>query len=286
MHISFVILHYMTIEDTIECIESIKKNVDYNNYSIVVVDNGSQNDTGKQLKSKYDDFRNINTILSNENLGFAKGNNLGYKYAKYENNADLIVMINNDTIINQTSFCRKLVKFYNKDKFHIAGPNIISLVDNKKQNPTKKIFNTKNDVIRMKNKFKLLLNLNHIKCDSLFELVLAHINKIRKRENISQCINEDNFQLHGSCLIFSPLYIEKYDGLYDKTFMYIEECILKYIADRDNLIMKYYDDLTIYHKEDSSTNAYMGKGYKKRKFYYKNSIESCNVLINLMREEN
>lgn len=284
MHISFVILHYMTLEDTAECVDSIEKNIMYDNYSIVVVDNGSKNGTGKQLKYKYKDNKNITVILNEKNLGFAKGNNIGYKYAKYENNADIIVMINNDTIIEQKDFCIKLVEHYNKDKFHIAGPNIISLIDNKKQNPTIKIFNNIDDVLRMRKKFNLLLKFNYLRCDNLFENILSYTKKLRKKEKVVSLKNKDDFQLHGSCLIFSKLYIERYEGLYDKTFMYIEECILKYISERDNLVMKYYDDITIYHKEDSSTNAYMGNGYKKRRFYYKNSIESCDILIDLMRE--
>ena len=65
--------------------------------------------------------------------------------------------------------------------------------------------------------------------------------------------------------------------------MYIEECILKYIAERDSLKLLYCDKLTIYHKEDSSTNASMSKEYKKRRFFYKHSIDSCKVLLTLMR---
>ncbi len=281
MHISFVILHYMTIEDTRQCIESIKNNVEYRDYSIVLVDNASPNNTGEELKKIYKDDINIEVLINKENLGFAKGNNVGFKYAKENNNTDFIVMINNDTIIEQHDFCDRLVEHYKKDKFSIAGPNIISLIDNKRQNPTPKIFYTKQQVYKMKNKFKLLLILNFIGIDNIFEKILQHI----KGKNEECEINIREFQLHGSCLFFSPDYISKYNGLYDKTFMYIEECILKYISDRDNLIMKYYDDIEIYHKEDSSTNAYMGKGYKKRRFYYKHSIDSCNALIGLMNGE-
>ena len=46
----FVILHYKTEKDTIECIESIKK-LSYKNIEIVIVDNGSQNGTGENLKN-------------------------------------------------------------------------------------------------------------------------------------------------------------------------------------------------------------------------------------------
>lgn len=51
MKFSFVILHYLqkSVEDTIECIESILNNIDYNDYNIVVVDNGSKDRSGEIL---------------------------------------------------------------------------------------------------------------------------------------------------------------------------------------------------------------------------------------------
>jgi Predicted glycosyltransferases len=255
------------------------KNIDYDNYSIVIVDNGSPNKSGEKLLKLYNETPNIKVIISNKNLGFAKGNNIGFKYAKYDKKADFIVMINNDTIIRQKNFCDELINQYLTQKYDICGPNIISLIDNQHQNPVAKIFYNDTQVRRMVKKFKILLLLNYIRCDRIVEFVLE------KRNNVSKNINNnEDIQLHGSCLIFSPTYIEKYNGLYDRTFMYIEECILKYISERDNLKMVYCDKVTIYHKEDSSTNASMNKGYKKRRFYYKNSINSCNLLISLMKE--
>lgn len=279
MHISFVILHYITLNDTVECVESIINNVEYDDYSIIIVDNGSPNNTGKELLDKYQNIDNIKVIISKENLGFAKGNNIGFKYAKYEKEADFIVMINNDTIIKQKTFCSQLIEQYRITNYDICGPDIISLIDNNHQNPVPKIFNSDKQVQRMIIKFKMLLLLNYIRCDKIVEEIFQ-----KRNNNIINEVKElDDFQLHGSCLIFSPKYLENYDGLCDKTFMYIEECILKYIAERDSLKLLYCDKLTIYHKEDSSTNASMSKEYKKRRFFYKHSIDSCKVLLTLMR---
>ena len=74
---SFVILHYKNIQDTLECIASIKKQQN-KDYSIIVVDNGTltKNEL-KQLKKETSDI-----ICNQENLGFAKGNNLGCSYAR------------------------------------------------------------------------------------------------------------------------------------------------------------------------------------------------------------
>lgn len=281
MHISFVILHYLTIEDTIQCVKSIN-NVDYDNYSIVIVDNGSKNNTGKMLVDKYNKIDKIKVILSDENLGFAKGNNIGFRYAKHELNADFIVMINNDTIIEQKEFCKQTIKDYNGTKFDIAGPKIISLLDNQLQNPVPIQFRTVEDIKKKLMKFITLLTLNYIGADTTLQTIK---NKIKKDRNVINRKNLSDYQLHGSALIFSKKYIQNYEGLHSETFMYCEEDILKYISVRDNLTMIYLPSIEIYHKEDSATDEVFKKGILKRRFYYKNSIDSCKVLMKLMKSK-
>ena len=126
MKFTFVILHYLTTEDTVECIDSIIKNIKYDNYNIIVVDNGSYNNSGEKLKRIYESNKSIKIILNKNNLGFAKGNNLGFNYAKYELNSDFVALINNDTIINQYDFITNIIKSYNKYNFDILGPDIRS----------------------------------------------------------------------------------------------------------------------------------------------------------------
>jgi len=50
--VCFVILHYMALEETIQCVESIRGNV-IGEKKIVVVDNCSPNGTVKELEARY-----------------------------------------------------------------------------------------------------------------------------------------------------------------------------------------------------------------------------------------
>jgi len=45
-NVSIIILNWNGVEDTIECLESLKK-ITYKNYEVIVVDNGSEGDDGK-----------------------------------------------------------------------------------------------------------------------------------------------------------------------------------------------------------------------------------------------
>lgn len=128
--IVFLILHYNVIAETIKSIETIKNHIEQCEYEIVVVDNHSLNGTGIQLKEKYENDKKIHVILNDKNLGFARGNNVGFKFAKYELKADYIVMMNNDTYITQSNFCELVKKEFDKSNFAVLGPKII-LPDNK-----------------------------------------------------------------------------------------------------------------------------------------------------------
>ena len=195
-------------------------------------------------------------------------------------------MINNDTIIKQKDFLKKIVDFYKHEKFHILGPKIISLIDNKNQNPQKVLYRKQKDVVKEIIKLRIKYTLNILKIENI--AIYVYKNFIKKfLKNMSEATNKEensDIKLHGSCLIFSKDYIEKYDGLYDKTFMYAEEDILYFIAKRDKLIMKYYPEILIYQKKDSSTNAVLKKDYIKRRFIYKNQIKSLKELYKLMKE--
>ena len=56
--VSVIILNWNGVEDTMECLESLKR-MTYNNYEVIVIDNGSEGDDVKVLRKVY----NPNTFL-------------------------------------------------------------------------------------------------------------------------------------------------------------------------------------------------------------------------------
>ena len=74
--VCYCILHYKNFEVTIECVNNILKNNNTENFRIVVVDNGSNNNTGERLKALYEKNEKIHIIINESNLGFARGNNI------------------------------------------------------------------------------------------------------------------------------------------------------------------------------------------------------------------
>lgn len=79
--ICYVILHYKNIDDTIKCVKSLKNTTDYSS-RYIIVDNGSGDGSGEKLRQLYSNDAQCDVLLLPENLGFSKGNNEGYQYAK------------------------------------------------------------------------------------------------------------------------------------------------------------------------------------------------------------
>ena len=125
--VSIVLLNYNGYNDTIECIKSLK-NITYNNYKIVIVDNNSTDNSEIEIKKFIKNDDNIQFIQSYKNLGFSGGNNIGIRYA-LENNADYICLLNNDTIV-ETNFLSELVNSMEKDnKIGVAAGKIMYFED-------------------------------------------------------------------------------------------------------------------------------------------------------------
>lgn len=117
--VAIVIINWNGYEDTVECIISLQK-IEYKNYEIVLVDNGSGNDEAIKLEQK---FSNIKIIRNRDNLGFSGGNNVGINYS-LEQNAEFILLLNNDTIVEE-NFLNPLVEKFLFDKsLGIVAPQI------------------------------------------------------------------------------------------------------------------------------------------------------------------
>ena len=278
-NISFVILHYKTINDTNTCIDSIKKYIKKNNYNIVVVDNYSNNGTLEQLQEKYKNDNKVIILGNNENLGFAKGNNVGYQYAKKNLSPDFIIMCNSDTELINDSFEDVLIDDYYKYNYAVLGPKI--LLKDGSINPLRgklpSITSLKRSILYRR--LEIILT----KCKLLF--VYDFFKEIKKTRLNNYDVNKkwDDILLHGCFWIFSKNYINKFEGLNSKTFLYREEELLYLNVIINGLHTIYDPNLVIIHNEDGSTNAINKTPSDKRLFVAKNQIISTKILIDELK---
>ncbi len=282
MNIVYVILHYMAGKDTVECAESIMKATEesVHNTSIVIVDNGSTNDSYDLLQKQFNNNDRVVLLHSDENLGFAKGNNIGFRYAKYDLKADFIVMLNNDTVLSQKDFNEVLVRKYEEHEYAVLGPDIVT-ADGYHQNPGNKQSWSLNELKKDRLKKRIRLMLTYVGLDSSLGNALAKNKTVYRKDTLKE--ERENTILHGACMIFSKNYINQFDGLNDGTFLYMEEDILKLYADYYGFVMLYSPELAIFHKEDAATDMIVKSENKKNRWKYKQLIKSSKVYSRLKR---
>ncbi len=117
-----ILLNWNGWQDTIECLDALKE-CTYQHMEIVVVDNGSTNGSVSKIKAAYP---SIAVVESKENLGFAKGCNLGIRYG-LARDADYLWLLNNNTKPSTPDHSLKAFTIWRLDQCCEWRPNLVSL---------------------------------------------------------------------------------------------------------------------------------------------------------------
>lgn len=294
IELAFVILHYNTLEDTKNCVESIEKNIDTNNYMIIIVDNASPNGSGEQLDHIYKNIKKYFILHTKQNLGFARGNNIGIQYAVQTIKAKFICCLNNDTLLTEKKFFAKISKKYEKKRFGVLGPRIINK-EKKIQLYSGRIHSIeeyKKELEGLKQSSQENYKMPDLSFNKRIRLKLKKIPFVRSIIRGIKILEnrpfkeKENILIHGCFVVFSPIYLNAYEGFYPKTFLYHEEELLFLQAREKNLLVLYAPDICIQHMEDSATNSVCENYDEKQKFILNNEIDSLKVLIEFMEAKN
>ena len=90
------------------------------------VDNQSKDDSVDKIADFIQERDNTVLICNTENLGFARGNNVGIEYANKNYKPQYLVVLNSDTELMQDNLVEKLDKEYEKTGFALLGPLILT----------------------------------------------------------------------------------------------------------------------------------------------------------------
>lgn len=118
--LSIIILNWNGKEDTLACLASLEKQ-DTQNFEVLLVDNGSRDDSVEAFSKHYPHHT---LILTHANLGYAGGNNLGIDHA-LKRGADLVLLLNNDTEMDKDFISNLLRSTDEKPEGGIFGPKVV-----------------------------------------------------------------------------------------------------------------------------------------------------------------
>lgn len=209
--VSIIIVNWNGGEVFEKCLRSLSK-LTYPNWELVVVDNGSNDGSEKsKINKKYKLVRN------KKNLGFAEGNNIGFKYAK----GKYILLLNNDTKV-PTDLLDKLVDRMSED----------------------------NEVGVIQPKILLMDKPNYLDNAGSFLTMTGLLQHWGYMAKDSEEFNKEReiFSAKGACMLIRRNVIEK-AGLFDSNFgSYFEESDFCWRVWLSGMKVVYYPATYIYHK--------------------------------------
>lgn len=299
MKTGVIILNYNNSNDTINCIESLIKYTNKDKIKIIVVDNGSTDnsviDINRFMSSKYkSEFQNINYekdinkkrkldlplitfVLSERNEGYAIGNNKGLEVSIKDESISNILILNNDILFTSNILDDLLLFHYSRKDVGISCPLLLK----------KNMKDIDYTCARKDYKFiQMFFQYLFLFIDVLH--ILSYFNNKQSiiKQDLSLLEKKQPIEIEmpsGSCMLMSKKLLMEI-GLFDNnTFLYFEENILyQKIRKRGykNYILPYLSCIhlgastsktipsTFTMKCHINSNLYYLKEYKKNKFLY------------------
>jgi GT2 family glycosyltransferase len=283
--LSIIIVSFNTKELIKNCIESIIKNTNKISYEIIIVDNASNdgsveylNDISRDKSPAGQRFAagnagrrlvpTIKVIKNNDNLGYAKANNLGIKAAKGKAH----LLLNSDTLI--------LAGSIDKAYEHLKKSDILTI-------------NLKNEDMTNQQAAGYGPNLFNIFCWAFFIDDLPFLNRVIHPYQISNTsfFNESHpvDWVMGAFFMMKREVVEKIGFLDEKIFMYGEEMEFCHRAKLKKFKIMYYSAPAIIHfgmgSAESSEGAVVGE-YKALKYFFSKNhslltVKIINVLLKM-----
>lgn len=223
--LSIVILSYNTKDLTVNCIKSIiasyGKEFEDNDIEIIVIDNNSSDNSVESIKR----YGTARLIQNKENVGFAKGCNLGAKEAS----GKYILFLNSDTKALDKGFL-SMTDFLDKNpKVAILGGKLENN-DGSIQRSCGKFYN-------LFNLFIMLLGFEK------FGFLRSSPNKIQKADWVS-----------GACMMVRADVFKKLTGFDENFFMYMEDMEICFRAQKLGFATYFYPNIKLQHLSLGSSN--------------------------------
>jgi GT2 family glycosyltransferase len=250
MQLSIIILNYNVRYFLEQCVISVQKALENIEGEIIVVDNGSADDSCAMMQQR---FPEVQLIRNTENLGFPKGNNIGVAAAKGE----YLCILNPDTVVAEDTFEKVLAFAATQKNLGIVGVKLIDgsgnfLPESKRSVPTPWVAFTK-----VMGLYRWFPNV------SIFTKYYAqHLHPDQT--------GKVDILVGAFMLLSRELYLEV-GGFDENCFMYSDDIDLSYQVLQSGKDNFYFHDTTVLHYKGESTvkdGTYMKRFQEAMRFFY------------------
>jgi GT2 family glycosyltransferase len=241
MQLSIIIVNWNVKDLLRKNLQSIFKLTDGLEFEVIVVDNASKDGSVQTVASE---FPKVNLIASNENLGFAKANNLGLEQAR----GKYVLFMNPDMELVENSF-KILVDWFNANSNIDLGTCQLVYPDRARQN------NIKNNP-GLCDQLLILLKLHHLIQPKCLQRYLAKDFDYTKEQQVKQIM--------GAFILVKNEVIQDLGGWDEDYFLWWEDLDLCKRAQTKGYQIWYTPQTKVIHHEAKSFEQEMSLIKQKR----------------------
>ena len=242
-NVHILILNWNGKDVLYDCVKSIFDS-DYINYEVTIIDNGSNDNSIYKVKN---DFKDLNFIFIDKNIGYSKGYNYAFNELKNTND-DYYFLLNNDTIIKNNTISKLIDATLIFGHHNIYGPKILNYSDGSIWYAGGKI--------------------------SYFTKIATHIG-LNKTDQITEIKSATTNFVSGCAMLIPKKLINSLEGFNECYNFYYEDVDLCIRAKSLNHLCVYVNNSIVIHKISSS----MGGRFSFYKLYYR-TISTLKYLYN------
>lgn len=294
-HTGIIILNYNNPIDTLNCVKSVIKHSKNSLIKILVVDNGSEVESQKQLLSSLSILNeNINLINSQLNThsykleklnlinlhingGYAVGNNIGLDLFYKDSSIKYIMILNNDILFTD-SIIPTLLNFVNK---HLNVAVVSPLLYDVKGEVDLECARKKTNSIVMFGKLTILGRIPFFK---------RHMRNMKMIYRDPSIINEKYIAIDlpsGACMFAKKEVFENIGGFDQNTFLYHEEDIIGSKFENSGLSSYLITTISCVHLGGNTTrktnSRFIEKCYSDSGLYYaKNYLKMSYITYSIL----
>jgi len=230
-----------------DCLKALDNNDDITsskNSQWIIVDNNSSDGSMEKILELYP---NTTIIKNNDNLGFAKAANQGFKISK----SDYILYINTDTEIKKDSISKLYNKIVEYKNIAVIGPRLFR----------------KNNTIQ-----KSVYPEATLWTELFKPIIKLYVSVKEKFYKVGKCYKVNS--LRGACFIINKAYMQQVGGFDERYFFYLEETDLFRQLKLIGKNICYLPESQIYHYGGLGCDDKMT--FNKKKMYNESLLKYFN----------